>query len=229
MAGSDGPLSKGNDKPLSKALRLYLVTDSRWLGGRTLESCVAEAIDGGITFLQLREKHSDSDAIADAASRLLPLCRNAGIPLVIDDDIEAAAKSGADGVHVGQSDAACADARSILGPEAIIGVSAQTVEQALQAQAAGADYLGVGAMFPTSTKSDADAVSVKELAEICAAVDIPVVAIGGIDETNVHELDGCGIDGIAVISAILAAKDIRAATFALDEATKVMLGNWEAR
>lgn len=200
---------------LSDELLLYLVTDTRWLEGRSLEECVQQAVEGGITFLQLREKDLSSEQIAEQAKQLLPLCRKANIPLVIDDDIEAALASGADGVHVGQSDASCELARSVLGADSIIGVSAQTVEQAISAQEAGADYLGVGAMFITSTKTDADAVTTETLSEICSAVDIPVVAIGGIDDSNVSELERTGIAGIAVVSAILAAEDIKAATTSL--------------
>lgn len=214
-----------NDAHLAEELLLYLVTDSRWLDDRTLDECVQQAIDGGITFLQLREKDMPSNLIAKQAERLLPLCREAKIPLVIDDDIEAVLASGADGVHVGQSDTSCVQARCLLGPDAIVGVSAQTVEQAIAAQEAGADYLGVGAMFTTDTKTDVDAVSTETLAAICKAVDIPVVAIGGIDKSNVSELEGTGIAGIAVVSAILAAKDIKAAALDLAEETSRMLAS----
>ena len=162
--------------------------------------------------MQLREKGLSTDEIVAEARQLLPLCRADGVPLVIDDDVEAVRRSGADGVHVGQSDIACAAAREALGPDAIVGVSAHTVEEALAAQAAGADYLGVGALFGTSTKSDTVAVSLGGLARICAAVDIPVTAIGGVSARTMGSLAGTGVDGAAVVSAIFAAEDIEAAT-----------------
>ena len=191
---------------------LYAVTDRAWLDGRTLADCVREAIAGGATFVQLREKDLTTEEIVAEAAEIIPVCRAAGVPFVIDDDVEAARRSGADGVHVGQSDTACAEARSALGPEAIVGVSAQTVEEALAAQAAGADYLGVGAMYGTPTKPDAVDVTFEELARICAAVDIPVTAIGGINARTMGSLAGTGVDGAAVVSAIFAAEDIEAAT-----------------
>ncbi|MDM8301443.1 bifunctional hydroxymethylpyrimidine kinase/phosphomethylpyrimidine kinase [Collinsella tanakaei] len=191
---------------------LYAVTDSAWLHGRTLAACVQQAIDGGATFVQLREKHMTTDELVAEAATILPICRAAHVPFLIDDDVEAARRSGADGVHVGQSDTACAEARRVLGPDAIIGVSAQTVEQARAAEAAGADYLGVGALIPTPTKPDAVDVTRDELAAICAAVDIPVVGIGGLHADTLDVLDGTGVAGAAVVSAIFAADDITAAT-----------------
>ena len=155
---------------------------------------------------------------------LAPLCRAAGVPFVVNDDVAAARLAGADGVHVGQDDAACADARAELGPDAIVGVSVQTVEQALAAQADGADYLGVGAVFATPTKPDAADVGADGLAAICAAVDIPVVAIGGLNERTVPALAGTGADGAAVVSAIFAADDIEAAARRLRAAVQAALG-----
>lgn len=187
---------------------LYAVTDSAWLHGRTLAECVQQAIDGGATFIQLREKHMTTDELVEEAKTILPICREARVPFLIDDDVEAARLVGADGVHVGQSDTACAEARRILGPDAIIGVSAQTVEQARAAEAAGADYLGVGALIPTPTKPDAVDVTPEELARICRAVKIPVVGIGGLHLSTVDILDGTGAAGAAVVSAIFAAEDI---------------------
>lgn len=198
-------------------MRLYAVTDSAWLRGRTLAECVRQAIAGGATFVQLREKHASTDELVALADTIIPVCRAAGVPFVIDDDVEAALRSGADGVHVGQSDAACADARRALGARAIVGVSAQTVEQARAAQAAGADYLGVGALIPTPTKPDAADVSREELAAICAAVDIPVVGIGGLNVDTVDVLDGTGAAGAAVVSALFAAPDVEAAARKLRE------------
>ncbi|NJE81164.1 thiamine phosphate synthase [Olsenella sp. SW781] len=204
---------------------LYAVTDRAWLDGRTLAGCVREAIAGGATFVQLREKDLTTEEIVAEAAEIIPVCRAAGVPFVIDDDVEAARRSGADGVHVGQSDTACAEARSVLGPEAIVGVSAQTVEEALAAQAAGADYLGVGAMYGTPTKPDAVDVTFEELARICAAVDIPVAAIGGINARTMGSLAGTGVDGAAVVSAIFAAEDIEAATRELRRLAEAAVGS----
>lgn len=197
---------------LRRAMALYAVTDRAWLGERTLSACVEEALAGGVTFLQLREKDAPRAEIVLCARTLAPLARAAGVPFVVNDDVEAAALVGADGVHVGQDDAACVDARAALGPDAIVGVSVQTVEQALAAQAAGADYLGVGAVFGTPTKPDAADVGTDGLRAICAAVDIPVVAIGGLNEQTIPALAGTGADGAAVVSAIFAADDIEART-----------------
>lgn len=200
---------------LCRSLELYAVTDDAWLAGRTLALCVQAALAGGATFVQLRQKNASTGQLVERARELIPLCRAAGVPFVINDDVEAARIAEADGVHVGQSDAACADARTALGADAIVGVSVQTVEQALAAQAAGADYLGVGAMFPTATKPDAETVSLHTLRAICDAVSIPVVAIGGLDAATIPRLAGCGVAGAAVVSAIFGADDIEAATHAL--------------
>ena len=193
-------------------LRLYAVTDSRWLGeGETLSSRVAAAIRGGATFVQLREKEMQGEKLLSLAREIGALCRGMGVPFVVDDDAEIAALAGADGVHVGQSDESAAEARRRIGPDKILGVSAQTVEQALEAERNGADYLGVGAVFPTGSKDDADAVSLDTLKAICNAVHIPVVAIGGICIKNVGALRGTGISGVAVISALFAREDTEAA------------------
>ncbi|MEE3410400.1 MAG: thiamine phosphate synthase [Treponema sp.] len=194
------------------ALRLYAVTDRHWLNGRTLVECVEQAIDGGATFVQLREKDLDEDSFLNEARALKKLCAARAVPFVVNDNVMIAKEVCADGVHVGQSDMACLEARRILGPDAIIGVSACTVEQALLAEKQGADYLGVGAVFATGSKADAESVSFETLKAICSAVKIPVVAIGGISAGNVHELKGSGIAGVSVISAIFANDDIRAAT-----------------
>ena len=201
---------------LRRALALYAVTDRAWLGERTLAACVEEALGGGATFVQLREKDAPRAEVVLRARALAPLCRAAGAPFVVNDDVEAARIAGADGVHVGQEDAACADA--------IVGVSVQTVEQALAAQAAGADYLGVGAVFGTPTKPDAADVGTDGLAAICAAVDVPVVAIGGLNEQTIPALAGTGADGAAVVSAIFAADDIEATTRRLRAAVQAALG-----
>ena len=197
---------------LREAMLLYAVTDRAWLNGRTLAECVHQAIEGGATFVQLREKEAPFEDIVELGRELAVLCHDAGIPFVIDDDAEAALACGADGVHVGQEDMACAKARELLGPDAIVGVSAQTVEQALAAQADGADYLGVGALIPTPTKPDAVDVTREELRAICNAVDIPVVGIGGLNAGTIPSIAGYGADGAAVVSAIFAADDCLQAT-----------------
>ena len=206
-----------------KDLMLYAVTDRSWLGGETLRSQVERALKGGATFIQLREKELDEGDFLEEATEIQTLCREYHVPFVINDNVEIAAAIGADGVHVGQSDMEAGDVRRRLGPDKIIGVSAQTAEQALRAQEHGADYLGVGAVFPTGSKADATEVSRETLEEICRAVDIPVIAIGGIGRENVMELKGSGICGIAVISAIFAQKDIEAAAAELKKRVEEML------
>ena len=195
-----------------KDLLLYAVTDRHWLNGRTLYSQVEEALKGGATFIQLREKELDEEHFLEEAKEIKELCRRYQVPFVINDNVEIALAVDADGVHVGQSDMEALDVRAQLGEDKIIGVSARTVEQALLAEKHGADYLGVGAVFQTGTKTDAWEVEHSVLKEICTKVDIPVVAIGGITQDNVKELSGSGINGVAVISAIFAQKDIETAT-----------------
>ena len=192
-------------------LLLYAVTDRHWLDGRTLKEVVLESLEGGVTMLQLREKHLDEAHFLEEAKELQMLCRSWHVPFLINDNVEIALAMNADGIHVGQSDMAAGDVRKKLGDDKIIGVSAQTVEQALLAEKAGADYLGVGAVFPTSSKDDANEVTYETLKAICSAVSIPVVAIGGITQENVHQLAGSGICGAAVISAIYAKPDIKKA------------------
>ncbi len=203
-----------------EALLLYAVTDRSWLNGKTLYEQVEEAIKGGVTFVQLREKTLDEESFFNEASEIQKLCRKHNIPFVINDNVEIAKKINADGVHVGQSDMEAGDVRAVLGDDKILGVSAQTVEQALLAEKQGADYLGVGAVFPTGSKADAEDVSYETLKAICEAVNIPVVAIGGINDGNVLTLKGSGISGIAVISAIFASEDIEFATKNLKKMTK---------
>ena len=216
-------------KILPEQMRLYAVTDRTWLHGRKLIDVVSEAIDGGAAFVQLREKShlegmelSREELLAEA-KKLAQLCHERGVLFVIDDDVELALEAGADGVHVGQSDMEALDVRAKLGPDKIIGVSAHTVEEALLAEKHGADYLGVGAVFPTSSKDDVDVLPYETLKAICEAVSIPVVAIGGISQKNVAKLAGSGICGVAVISAIYAAKNIQAAAADLKSATSEML------
>ncbi|MBS6955268.1 MAG: thiamine phosphate synthase [Enterocloster asparagiformis] len=206
-----------------KELLLYAVTDRSWLNGRTLYDQVEEALAGGATLIQLREKELDREHFLEEARELKALCRRYGAPFVINDSVDIAAAVDADGVHVGQSDMAAGDVRFRLGPDKIIGVSAQTVDQALLAERSGADYLGVGAVFHTGTKRDATDVSYETLREICRAVKIPVVAIGGINRGNVEQLAGSGICGVAVVSAIFAQQDIRAVAADLRAAVERMV------
>ncbi|MBR6366451.1 MAG: thiamine phosphate synthase [Lachnospiraceae bacterium] len=193
-------------------LLLYAITDRSWLNGKTLVSQAELALQGGATILQLREKHLDDATFLQEAKEIQELCRKYGVPFIVNDNVEVVLKVGADGIHVGQKDMEAGNVRRLLGPDKILGVSAQTVEQAILAEKNGADYLGVGAVFPTGSKDDADDVSHETLAAICKAVKIPVVAIGGISKHNVLELKGTGICGISVISAIFAQPDICAAT-----------------
>lgn len=203
-----------------ESLLLYAVTDRTWLDGKTLYEQVEKSIKGGVTFVQLREKNLDEESFLGEALEIQKLCKIYNIPFVINDNVEIAKKINADGVHVGQSDMKAGNVREILGKDKILGVSAQTVEQALLAQKEGADYIGVGAVFPTGSKADANDVSFDTLKEICTAVNIPVVAIGGISVSNVLNLKKSGISGIAVISAIFASDDIESATKNLKELTE---------
>ena len=193
---------------LKKAMCLYAVTDRAWTGKQSLPEQVEDAIKGGVTCVQLREKNLPDDEFFKEAIEIKKLCEKHGVPFIINDNVEVAIKCEADGIHVGQNDMQAKNVRALAGDKMIVGVSVQTVEQALAAQAAGADYLGVGAVFHTDTKSDADDVSYDTLREICSAVDIPVVAIGGINRGNIEELKGTGVDGVALVSAIFAADDI---------------------
>lgn len=206
-------------------LELYAVTDRHWLGNQTLLEQVQEALDGGATCIQLREKQLDDKTFLQEAIEIQKLCKQYQVPFIVNDNVEIAKDMHADGIHVGQSDMEALDVRKELGKDVILGVSAQTVEQAKKAEAHGADYLGVGAVFPTGSKDDAEDVSYETLKAICEAVSIPVIAIGGITQDNVKELAGSGIVGIAVISAIFAQKDITQATKDLKQATEQMLND----
>lgn len=203
-----------------KDLLLYAVTDRSWLRGETLCKQVEKALNGGATFVQLREKELNEKEFFAEAVEIQELCKKYRVPFVINDNVELALKINADGVHVGQRDMEAGHVRQLLGKDKILGVSAQTVEQAVLAEKQGADYLGVGAVFHTGSKADADDVSHETLHKICSAVNIPVIAIGGINSGNVTELAGSGICGIAVISAIFAQKDIRASTAQLKKLTE---------
>lgn len=200
-------------------LLLYTITDRSWLGDSTLTEQVEKALKGGITMLQLREKNMPYEQVRQTAIELKTLCRKYSIPFIINDYVELAKEIGADGVHVGQSDTSVSRARALLGENAIIGATAKTVEQALEAQAQGADYLGSGAVFGSGTKLDAKPMEHALLQSICEAVSIPVVAIGGITRENVSALKGRGMSGIAVIGGIFGQEDIQ---LAASELKKIM-------
>lgn len=212
-----------SDKALKDSLLLYAVTDRHWLGEETLYQQVEKSLKGGVTFVQLREKGLEEKAFLEEAKEIKALCAQYGVPFVINDNVNIAVEMDADGVHVGQSDMEAGDVRAAIGPDKILGVSAQTVEQAKLAEARGADYLGVGAVFPTGSKADAVEVSRETVKAICEAVNIPCIAIGGITAENVTELSGNGLCGIAVISAIYGAADIEQAAAQLKKKTKEMV------
>lgn len=192
------------------SMLLYAVTDRAWTGPKSLKEQVEEALRGGVTCVQLREKELQKEEFLREAVELKALCEDYKVPFIVNDNVEIAIKCGADGIHVGQEDMQAADVRALVGENCIIGVTAKTVEQALAAQRAGADYLGVGAVFSSPTKPDAKGITHQMLKEICAAVSIPVVAIGGITKENMMELAGSGADGVALVSAVFAAEDIEA-------------------
>lgn len=201
---------------IRKAMLLYAVTDQMWLKeGETLGDVVESVLQNGATFLQIREKDLAQDAFEAEAERLKTLCTQHEVPFVVNDSVEIALQCDADGVHVGQSDIKGRDIRSIIGPDKILGISAGTVEEAIAAEIAGADYIGVGAIFSTSTKKNARSMTMEQLKEIVSSVSIPVVAIGGISTENILQLRGSGVDGVAVVSAIFAAEDPGKATAAL--------------
>lgn len=193
------------------SLLLYAVTDRSWLKGQTLAQQVEQALLGGATMVQLREKQLDLPQFRREALEIQALCRRYGVPFLINDNVDLALEIGADGVHVGQEDMEAGLVRQKLGPGKILGVSAHSPEEALRAQAAGADYLGAGAVFHTGTKTDVSTLSYDTLGDICTAVHIPVVAIGGINEDNILRLKGTGIAGAAVVSALFAQPDVQAA------------------
>ena len=206
-----------------KTMRLYAVTDRAGVGQGTRGDLVEQALRGGVTCVQLREKSLGVPAILVEAEEIGALCRSYGVPFLINDCVEIALQCGADGVHVGPKDRAAREVRRLLGPNRILGVSARTVEQAVQAERDGADYLGVGAVFSTSTKADAMPVSYETLQAICRAVSIPVVAIGGIQRENLLSLAGSGVDGVALVSAIFAAPDVETASRELRALSEAMV------
>lgn len=202
-------------------MRLYAVTDRSWLGDRTLDDQVEESLKGGATFIQLREKNLGFDDFVKEARAIKKLTDAYNIPFVINDAVDVALAVDADGVHVGQDDLDAGELRKLLGDK-IIGVSADTVELALKAEADGADYIGVGAIYATATKTDAEVVTFETITAICQAVTIPVVAIGGLNESNILSLTGTGVDGVALVSAIFSKQDIISATQALRSLSEAM-------
>ncbi|MFV0395936.1 MAG: thiamine phosphate synthase [Coprobacillaceae bacterium] len=210
---------------IKEHLLLYAVTDRSWTNSQTLEEQVEEAIEGGITLLQLREKDVSPTFFHQEATSILQLCKKHQVPLIINDDVDIALNINADGVHVGQDDLNAKEVRQIIGEEMILGVSCQNVEQAIKAENDGADYLGVGAVFTTTTKDDAQNTSLETLKNICQAVSIPVVAIGGIKESNISKLHNSGIAGVAIVSDIFGATNIKQKVNTLLAVTKEMLTN----
>ncbi|QDJ13233.1 thiamine phosphate synthase [Mergibacter septicus] len=198
-----------------KQLLLYAVTARKWLNGRRLSEDIEASLQGGITLLQLREKELKNDDFFNEAIEIKKLCKAYNVPFIVNDNVEIAIKSDADGIHIGQQDMPIDEVRKLIGENKILGVSAQTVEQALLAEKMGADYLGVGAVFSTKSKSDAINVEITTLKQICKQVKIPVVAIGGITAENIPLLAKTGIAGIATISAIYGEKEIKKATYKL--------------
>lgn len=187
---------------------LYAVTDRAWTGEQTLYEQVEAALKGGVTCVQLREKEMDETAFLQEAKDICALCRRYGVPFIVNDNVDVAIACQAAGIHVGQEDMAAGEVRRRVGDAMLLGVSVHTVEEARRAVRNGADYLGLGAVFPTSTKTDVDQMTNETLRAICDAVDVPVVAIGGINRGNLLKLSGSGVDGVALVSAIFSAEDI---------------------
>lgn len=206
-------------------LLLYAVTDRSWTQNQTLYEQVEQALEGGVTIVQLREKNLSQEEFIKEAVQMKNLCHRYGVPLIINDNVDVALKSGADGVHVGIDDVPVAEIRKRTGEDFIIGATAKTVEQAQNAENSGADYLGVGAVFPSPTKKNAIRITTAKLKEICSSVSIPTVAIGGINYDNMLEIKGGGMDGIAVVSAIFSAADIKTATEKLKKKAKEVAKN----
>ena len=202
---------------------LYAVTDRAWVGKMSLYEQVEATLQNGATCIQIREKELGDETFLEEAKEMAALCKRYHVPLIIKDNVEIAIACHADGIHVGQEDMKASDVRKRVGEDMIIGVSAHTVEEALEAVENGADYLGLGAVFTTSTKADVDVMPFETLKEICAAVNVPTVAIGGISKENVMKLSGSGVDGVAVISAIFGAENPGKATAELLEETKRMV------
>lgn len=205
-------------------LLLYAVTDRAWVGRQSLMEQVKEALQAGVTLLQIREKNMEPEAFLEEVRVMKALAALHQVPVIVNDSVEIAMKADADGVHVGQSDMEAGDVRAIIGPDKILGVTARTVEEARRAEARGADYLGAGAVFGSATKTDASYMDMETLKAICRSVRIPVVAIGGIGEQNIMKLQGSGVCGAAVVSAVFGAEDITKATRQLREKAEQMVG-----
>ena len=206
-----------------KMLLLYAVTDQAWVGRQTLLEQIEDALKGGATIVQLREKKMDEDSFVEEAIAVRDLCHKYNVPLIINDNVDVALKSKADGVHVGIEDAPVAEIRKRVPADFIIGATCKTVEQAKAAEDAGADYMGVGAVFPSPTKTNAVRITNEQLREIVSSVSIPAVAIGGISYENVCEIKGSSVSGVAVVSAIFSAEDIEKATALLKERVKAVI------
>lgn len=204
-------------------LLLYAVTDSAWVGKQTLLEQIEDALKGGVTIVQLREKKMDEDMFIQEAVQVKELCHRYGVPLIINDNVDVALKSGADGVHVGITDAPVAEIRNRVPADFIIGATCKTAEQAKTAEANGADYMGVGAVFPSLTKTNAIRITNEQLFKIVSSVSIPAVAIGGINYDNIFEIKGSMVSGVAVVSAIFGAEDIETATAALKERVRAVV------
>jgi len=210
-------------------LLLYAVTDRSWVGEQTLVQQIEEALKGGVTMVQLREKELDGEQFFQEAVLVRELCHRYQVPLIINDNVDVALKSGADGVHVGIEDTPVAEIRRRVPADFIIGATCKTVDQAKEAQKAGADYMGVGAVFPSPTKTNAIRITNEQLRDICSSVSIPAVAIGGISYDNILELQGSQVSGVAVVSAIFGAEDIRTAAAHLREMAKVVTAGGEGK
>ncbi len=202
---------------------LYAITDRDCIGDRDFYREIENVLAGGVTILQLREKNSDTETLIAEAVKVKELCKKYNVPLIINDDVEAAIKSGADGVHVGAEDMAVAEIRNKVGSDIIIGATAKTVEQAKKAEAAGADYLGCGALFTSPTKKNAKPMTIDTLKEITSSVDIPVVAIGGLTYDNINIIENSGVSGAAVVSAVFAEEDVKSAASRLRQKIRVLL------
>ena len=202
---------------------LYAITDKDCIGDRDFYREIENVLAGGVTILQLREKNSDTETLIAEAVKVKELCKKYNVPLIINDDVEAAIKSGADGVHVGAEDMAVAEIRNKVGSDIIIGATAKTVEQAKKAEAAGADYLGCGALFTSPTKKNAKPMTIDTLKEITSSVDIPVVAIGGLTYDNINIIENSGVSGAAVVSAVFAEEDVKSAASRLRQKIRVLL------
>lgn len=206
-----------------ETMLLYAVTDRAWTGRQTLTEQVEEALKGGVTCVQLREKHLNDPDFLQEAKDICALCREYGVPFIVNDNVEVAIACKAGGVHVGQEDMEAGRVRKLIGEDMILGVSAHTVEEAQKAVENGADYLGLGSVFPTNTKSDVDVMKRETLQAICSAVDVPIVAIGGINKDNLSSLKGSGVDGVALVSAIFSAENIEEACRELRKLSEEMV------